>query len=202
MRFVLAIGIVSIILAVVVTIAVQSQRRRRDWAALAKRLGLGWTGREIQGTLDGVAVRVWVEDRRGKYGSRWTLISGLLAPDVPGELSIAPHGLASKVGKVLGGQDIELGVAAIDSALCVRAADETEARRWAQSAAVVEALDQLAKLEGKDTFRIEGQTLRLECFAEMFDVERLERTLRRVARLAKMLSGERVDAAEGAQPTG
>lgn len=108
-----------------------SKRRKRlmaGWTAYAQQRGLAMTGSyptiRLQGARDGVAIQIsqWTESRGADRGRHRVIVSEVSAPLVApsGDLQVYAEGVFAKIGKALGGQDIQLGDPAFDQAFIVR----------------------------------------------------------------------------------
>jgi hypothetical protein len=108
------------------------------WLGFANRHGLtfsggGWlSSNRINGTIDGRAVNVWTFTRgHGKNRSHHSAMSlSLPHSDAPRGVHVYRETFFSKVGKVFGGQDIQIGDAEFDKAFMIKGDHEDDVREW------------------------------------------------------------------------
>lgn len=132
----IVLGIGALVAVVVVGAAINSGRRER-WQRIAEHLGLRYsrgrmgTAGEMDGTLRGLQVRVWCVDRGTSDSTDYRTCVETLQPHGLGlGLKLLPEGLMRSVGKLLGGQDIQVGDHRFDSAFIVRGQDADAVRRF------------------------------------------------------------------------
>ncbi|MEZ5991780.1 MAG: hypothetical protein R3E76_05455 [Planctomycetota bacterium] len=124
MFLVIGAGVVGLIIWSVI----HQKKVRENWLMFARKNGLqvqGATNRPIiQGWLGQVYVTLNTVIRgSGKNRSTYTQYHvGINAP-MPQGLSLTKEGFFSKVGKVFGGQDVQIGDRAIDDAFIIKAGD-------------------------------------------------------------------------------
>ena len=110
--------------------------RGNSWQELAKRRKLSWfdTGKgTISGSVNGVQVSASAEVHGwGKSRHIRTTIEVSYPGTVPHDLSLSPEGLFAKLGKMVGGQDIQIGDPELDRAFLIKGAFEEEVRPFLQ----------------------------------------------------------------------
>jgi hypothetical protein len=96
---------------------------------LLKGLGLP-TGWRLGGVREGVRVEIFPETRSsGKSSTTYTIVRAWFATPLGQEIRVAREGFFTKLGKALFGlEDVEIGDAAFDAALRVKAKDPLAAR--------------------------------------------------------------------------
>ncbi len=137
------------------------RQQRRRWAELLLRLDLQQVGRarfglrydlELAGRWRGVAVRYRLRTRgRGRGSVTFGTVEARVPAPLPAGMEISREGLADRVAKTLGGEDLELG-GDIDRLLRVRAAERQAAYTLLQEVALRGALRRL--LERHRTARV------------------------------------------------
>jgi hypothetical protein len=131
----------------------QLQVQRKEWGALAEHRGLRLAEhrglRQIVGELDELGVQVRVEQRgAGRSRQSYTVLRLDLNAPGPEGLRISREGLGDQLGKLLGGQDIEVGDPALDRQLRVKGADPQAVREVATPAVLQATLAMNARLDG------------------------------------------------------
>lgn len=135
---ILFIGFALLALVVVVLVgATINQGRRAQWQRIGEHLGLRYsrgqlgTAGELDGAYRGLQVRVWCVDRGTSDSTDYHTCIETLHPHALGlGLTLVPEGFLRSVGKLLGGQDIQVGEHRFDSAFIVRGRDEDAVRRF------------------------------------------------------------------------
>lgn len=168
---------------------VMRERAADVWANVAKRFDLQADGLHVHGTTREVHVEMVTEMRGSrKNGSEYTVIRSSLDPNVvPRELHIEHEGMFSKIGKALGGQDVQLGMPELDGQLRIRAMDETAARAWASRGDVAQGLQDILDL--CLTFHIETHQVTLEALGVVRDEQRLNDMMEQMVRASRAFSG-------------
>ncbi len=149
--------------AVMLKLLKGAKRSKSEWRQDAASLGMTLEygpPRRLVGNHKGVAVRVTriAERKHQMMGSNtrvvyYSLIEMKLENPHPPGLRIANEGMGTKLGKMFGAEDIEIGHEQFDSALRVQAESEEQARAYLDRPGVVEAFGRLYGI---------GQHLRLE----------------------------------------
>lgn len=135
----LPLNLLLVLLVIVpVLLFARHQRARRDeaWASLARERGLHFEpgtwlkpGR-IHGEAQGVPVQIRNVTRgSGKSQQLYTVAEARLPGSLPEGLALGREGFDTKVAKLFGGQDIQVGDPLVDEALRVRGRSETEIRQ-------------------------------------------------------------------------
>lgn len=110
---------------------VNARRRMAEWTAFAQDKGLTVQGRwpdiSMHGALDGspFSLRQW-RTGSGKHVHHHLHVSVPLSGHF-GDLSVTPEGLMAKLGKVFGGQDIQIGDSTFDGAFIVKCSQPEQA---------------------------------------------------------------------------
>lgn len=127
-------------------------KRRTAWSEVATRYGLRFAADEIHGTIAPFGIRVW-EETRGAGKSRYTVTMWRFSFDgpttMPHALSITPEGLLQKLGKFVGGEDVQLDLPDVDSRMIVRGEHPEHIRSWAQQPLVARALRNLVRSDAE-----------------------------------------------------
>lgn len=133
-------------------------RRQRDeaWTQLATRLGLQFTpatvtqSPSLHGVVDGHRVHVSQYTRGGKNKVTWTRVRVHTEAPLPKGFHVGPQDLQAGFRKLLGGQDIEVGVAGFDDMHVIKGDNEQDVRDFMGStnaARSIWALKQATALE-------------------------------------------------------
>ncbi|MFH1465748.1 MAG: hypothetical protein ABIO70_15280, partial [Pseudomonadota bacterium] len=137
--FIVLIGLV-VVAAVVKSSINTQQARARAWGQFAASRGLtfheaplGGTPR-ISGTWGGVPVTLALEYQgSGKNRTAYTRATARIQAALPRGLTVSAEGFADRFIKLLGGQDIQVGLPELDQKLRIKADDEGGARRVFQN---------------------------------------------------------------------
>lgn len=168
-----------------------TKRRRAAWSLVAHKTGLTFGGDVLQGTLDGVTLTVRVVSRgSGKSRQDYTVFLMNLGAFLPNALSIQPEGMFDKVAKLIGSQDVQLGLPEIDPKLMVKAADADEAQAWAQQAKVMRGLKRLVDLRAY-TFKLAANQLSFERRGAVVKASELEHLVRELVTISNDLAPSR-----------
>ena len=119
---------IAVVIATVRQEASHSRRQQKLWTQAARvlsgtqvRLRSGETGFDLL-TKDGVRLAAWSETRgMSHYRERW--VSFIAEDRVLLDLVIAYEGISSRLGKLIGGDDIETGDAEFDRVVLLRGAE-------------------------------------------------------------------------------
>jgi hypothetical protein len=185
LMFALFVGIVAIVGTASHHFA---KKRRAAWRTVAGRLGLAHQENLIKGTFQGVPLVVSIvlrgpESKRSEHTHFMMDIEGKL----PAGLSITAEGVFNKIAKLVGSQDVQLGLHRLDSKLSVRAQEESEVYNWARRIRVQEGLGQLVEIKN-GSFSIAKNKLTFEHPAAIGDAGDLERYIRDLTTVASNLS--------------
>jgi hypothetical protein len=142
----LSIFIIIIIAVFIVFlfVGILNQGQRRDaWQAFAKGHDLefergNWAVQpSMSGRYRGVPIEIDIEMRgSGKARHPYTRVTGHFNTAMPAGMNVFQEGFGDRVAKLLGGQDIQVGVAAVDQALRIKGSDEEGVRRLFQDGRV------------------------------------------------------------------
>jgi hypothetical protein len=156
---------------IVLLIQSMAQKTNEKMTEFAERTGLsfrpatwGEQGR-LTGTYQGVEIEVYTEVRsHGKSSTTYLIhVAQLPVTLAPVGLVMFHEGLLSKVGKMLGREDIQSGYTYIDDAFIIRGADPHEVKQFLASPHVRRALLDLVKTDA--SLRLEHDALKIECIA-------------------------------------
>lgn len=142
--------------------------QRRVWRAVADKTGLdlidggGFSSSlGLTGTLQGIPIEAKNETRGiGRNRTTFTVFTAELGDDLPPGIEIFHEGLVSKVGKFLGGRDIEVGIADIDRRFIIRGSSAMAARNFLENPTVRKALVSLH--DHCDSMHLKQRRLSLE----------------------------------------
>ena len=127
-------AMITLILVVIALIGMLATAfRTQTWKEAARRHGLEYSESglfglkpHIRGRLDGVPVRVDVVTRSsGENSSSYTVVRADPGAELPRGLRLHKEGLGTSVVKLLGGQDIQIGVDEVDKKWRIRGESET-----------------------------------------------------------------------------
>ncbi len=165
-----------------------AKRHNAAWTLAAKRLGLAFPGDVINGSLDGVRLTVRVITRGvGKSQQNFTVVVLDMVGDLPFGISIQPENLLDKVNKLIGAEDVQLGLPELDPKLLVTAPDENKIRMWAQRPNVVKGLRRLVGLKGY-SFHLTKRHFSFERRGTMANADKLENLIRELVGIAQDFS--------------
>ncbi len=134
----MAVLLVPVILAVIAFAAVAAMQRARKvqaaWTAAARQLGLahsgsGWTRPQLSGSMGGLLVRVDVYSTGGKNKTYWTRYRAVF-PTPGTAVRLKRQTGLSRVTKLFGAQDVEIGDVAFDDAFVIKAGSEYQASEY------------------------------------------------------------------------
>ena len=166
-----------------------TKKRKAAWTLVAETMGLKFDGQRITGRFEGVDLSVQIVVRgSGKNRQVYTVFVFALT-NLPRHLWIAAEGFLSKVTKLLGSQDVQLGLPELDPKLMVKGKDEDEVRAWAQHSQVTNSLKQLVRPAG-GAWQIEADELRFEKSSAIADAQHVEAVIRQFVSIAAGLSSK------------
>lgn len=186
MFLVIGAGVVGLIIWSVM----HQKKVRENWLMFARKNGLqvqGATNRPvIQGWLGQVYVTLNTVVRgSGKNRSTYTQYHvGINAP-MPQGLSLTKEGFFSKVGKVFGGQDVQIGDRAIDDAFIIKAGDMLGAHNLLSLPPVKKAL--LYTIARHPGLRVSDRNILVEHNGMTGDLRKIESTFEDLTYLALTL---------------
>lgn len=165
--------VLIILLTVVVLIGAimysqhQTATMERHWQALAAERGLQWlpggwfTNPQVLGEQDDYSVAVGIQMRsQGKSSVPYTTITARPRRPLPADLRITPEGFMDAMGKMLGGQDIQIGDAYLDQQLRFRSTDPEATKALFADPGLRQAIGALAN--GCSYSRLENGEIVLE----------------------------------------
>lgn len=179
------------------------RRRTMDLERVGKALGLQFGKNsatntpELRGMLDGVRVTLeTIVDKRGKGQATYTAVTARINGSLPSQMKIRHEGLFQKVGKVFGGEDIQVGDEALDGHFIFTGGHPRKIRELVTTPAVKSAL--LTVHQFSKSLRVEHGEVCLNEQAIGEDREKITRFIRMSTKLAAAL-GDATSAPE--QPT-
>ncbi len=165
-----------------------AKQRNDAWTLVAKRLGLSFPSDAIAGKLEGVELSVRTISRGvGKSRQDFTVIMLKISGTLPAGISIEPEKALDKLAKLIGSEDIQLGLPTLDSKLLVRASNENKIRSWAKRPGVERALRRLVTLSSY-TFHVTGGHLIFERRGIMTNAKDLESLIRELVAITRDFS--------------
>jgi hypothetical protein len=175
----IAITLFSILLAISVLayVAWRNQRRKEVWAKFAARNGLRHDDTRMWGDVREIPVSIFTETRgSGKNRSTYTVFEAAIpGSGLPLNLHVYREGVLSKVGKVFGGDDIELGIPEIDDRVIIKGLDVGEVRSYLSRPDVSRGLSDL--INACRDLEIDPGRVHLEFRGALVDDARLQRSL-------------------------
>lgn len=200
---------VGIFFAIMGWTVFRRSQAKKAWSSLAGRHDMqffdgGWFGEfGLSGTYRGVDVEVKTETRgSGKNKKTYTVYQASLPGGVPFGLIVYDEGFFSQVGKLFGGQDIEIGHPEVDDAFIIKSDHPAEVHRFFDDRRVRQAFLRLAA-SGQDIHVEHGQVEIDERGLET-SIDDLRRNLDLVVHfsqdLAESFEETELDAIEDSQP--
>ncbi|MBA2661553.1 MAG: hypothetical protein H0U74_04615 [Bradymonadaceae bacterium] len=173
---------------------------------VANTLGLhfiaaGWLTRaSMSGKHLGIEVSVFEDVRgSGKSKTRWAVYRATIPKQrVPVGLVLYREGFGSKIGKLFGGQDIQVGDAEIDQALIVRGAQVAEIREFFARPGVKQTLLELNTM--CPNFRFEDGSIKLEYMAALRETVVIRNNIETLVRATLQIAGIERDALKATAP--
>lgn len=168
--------VVGLVIAAVVWGAKHQKAIRENWAAFAARNNMQYMGTTfggMSGWYNRVAIRINTITRgSGKNRTTYTQFHGTIASPMPHGLVLYKEGFFSKVGKMLGGQDVQVGDPAIDNAFIIKAEDLLGTHKLLSIAQVRSAL--LTIVQRHPGLRVDGRTVMWEQTGVVHKYEQLD----------------------------
>lgn len=136
--------------------AVNRSQRDGTWASVAAELDLEYTSASLTrsptltGVVDGHRVQVSQYTTGGKNKTTWTRIRVYTEAPLPKGFHVKPQGIRGQFSKLLGGQDIEVGVPGFDALHIIKGDNEADVRDFmsgSDAARAIWALQQEASAE-------------------------------------------------------
>lgn len=170
------IGIIGFVILMIVLGARHQKAIRENWANFARRHKLQYMGTTyggMNGWYGSAQIRIHTLTRgSGKNRSTYTQFHATIGAPMPAGLVLYKEGLFSKLGKMVGGQDVQIGDAALDNAFIIKANDLLGTHKLLNVRQVREAL--LYAIARHPGMRIEGRTVMWEESGVVSKYERLE----------------------------
>lgn len=191
--FLFVIIVVGFVIAMIVWSINQQKKVRENWMKFAQKHGLKIQGGAgigsrptVQGWLDGVHIQLNTVVRgSGKNRSTYTQHHATVNAPMPAGLVLTKEGLFSKVGKMFGGEDVQIGDRAIDDAFIIKAQDLIGTHDLLSNQYVKKALLYcIARYPG---MKIENRHILVESSGMTAKLERIEGVFQDVAYLVKTL---------------
>lgn len=136
------------------------RRRNALWQNVGQTLGLRFhlnattNQAELNGVLDGVRIKVeTLVERSGKHSTTYTAVAARIPGKPPFDLNIRHEGLFQKIGKVFGGEDIQVGDERLDKQFIFTGDNPRRVRTLVTNPAVKSAL--LTTQQHCKTLRVE-----------------------------------------------
>lgn len=168
------------------------RQAKKAWSQFAMAHDLshspgGWgSSHGLAGEYRGESIRVKSERRGGGKNSRtYTVYSVELPPNVPMDLVMYDQGLLSEMGKLFGGEDIQVGRSNLDEAFIIKGGYADEIREFLDRDTVAEAL--LDVYEVSTDFHLEHGSLTVEHRNLARSGSQLKAHLEPIVRCAKVL---------------
>jgi hypothetical protein len=140
----------------------------------------------MRGDYRGESIRVETVKRgHGRSKKTYTQYTVELPSSVPMGLLLYDEGLFSKLGKMFGGQDIQVGRPDLDSAFIIRGGHEQEVREFLDRDTVADAFLEVHRF--CSDFQLEHGTLQIERRGLVRDADDIEDNLEPLIRCAKVL---------------
>lgn len=185
--FIFIIFIVGIVIAAIVWGAKHQKMVRENWATFAQRNNLQYMGTTyggMSGWFGRTQIRINTITRgSGKNRSTYTQYHATVSSPMPSGFVLYKEGFFSKVGKMLGGEDVQIGDPAIDAAFIIKAGDLLGAHKLLSIAPVKQAL--LAIVGRHPGVRLDGRTLFWEENGVTYKYDSLEANARDLAYLCE-----------------
>jgi hypothetical protein len=151
-------------------------------AKLAKFLG-SW---RIVGHAGRSTVNIYAYSRSsGKSSSTYTVVELFYPAGRGGDFQMSREDVFSKIGKALGGQDIEAGDAEFDAKVRVKGADQAAVAALLSSRDLRDAI--LEALAAYPALQIKGNSMRLERSGTVTDAEYYRRAVDSMSAIAQLL---------------
>lgn len=183
----IAAAVTLIVLAILAHVF-DAERYNAAWTLTAKRLGLSFPGDVINGSLDGVRLTAQVITRGvGKSRQYFTVVMVKMVGGPPYGMLIQREGVLDKAAKLIGAEDVQLGLPDLDPKLMVTGRDENKIRGWAQRPDVVKGLRRLVTLKSY-AFELTSRHLIFERRGTMANADDLETLTRELVAVAHDLS--------------
>ena len=126
--FIIVIAVIGGVIALIAWGAHSQKKIRENWALFARKNGLQSQGNANRPTIQGWMGPVYITLNTvvrgsGKNRTTYTQHHCTINAPMPGGIVLYKEGFFSKVGKVFGGQDVQIGDAALDNAFVIKAQD-------------------------------------------------------------------------------
>lgn len=176
-------------------------RHSANWQKVAKRLGLGfedstWLGHpRLYGKFRDVDVDVMIETvGHGNQKQVYTEVQAPVSGLAPRGLTVYREGLFQKLGKAIGGEDIQVGDAELDKAFIIKGEDPRAVVELFRHPSLKRAL--LIGQRRHQTLRVDYPRVRIRARGRTTNTDTLESYIRTVVDLAVS-----IDEASGARET-
>lgn len=125
---VFALTVVGVVVALIAWGAIHQKKVRQNWQMFAQKNRLQLQGSTYRPTIQGWLGQVYITLNTvvrgsGKNRTTYTQYHVTVNAPMPSGLVLYKEGFFSKVGKMFGGQDVQVGDAAIDQAFIIKAND-------------------------------------------------------------------------------
>jgi hypothetical protein len=167
-------------------------RQSTNWKTVAHEFGLQFieggifSNPSMYGTYRGAQVNVETEvSGSGKNKSVYTVVEVALSGLVPINMEVYREGFFQKMGKAIGGDDIQVGDADLDKAFIIKGADEDKIRKLVTNPKVKARL--LSAQSKYSTFRIDMGNVRVRESGRTSNMEKLRGYIRTVIAAANTI---------------
>ena len=155
------------------------QRTKQAWSSFAMNNDLTYkpggilSNFRVDGTYRGHDIAVYVEKRGSSKNRRtYTVYETRLSTDIPAGLELYDESLFSKLGKIFGGEDIQVGRSRLDGAFIIKGMNPEAICRFLDDDRVERALIDLHSFESD--VEIEHGKLKIEHRRVSRDIHRIE----------------------------
>jgi hypothetical protein len=199
------IFIIAAVIGVIVWGAAHQKKVRENWLRFAQQHGLNVTGAPnrpfIQGWMGSTYVTLNTEVRgSGKNRTTYTQYHASVNSPMPSGLVMHKEGFFSKVGKVLGGQDVQVGDSAIDGAFIIKGNDVNGIHTLLRNPHVKKAL--LYVVTRQPGLQVKERALLIEHTGMTGDLAKIEGVFADLCYLVQTLDAAYQELAGAPAPTG
>ncbi len=184
---VFVLGIIGFVIALIVWGAKHQKSIRENWANFARRYNLQYAGTTyggLHGWFGAAQIRMNTITRgSGKNRSTYTQFHATIGAPMPAGLILYKEGFFSKLGKVFGGEDVQVGDPAIDNAFIIKATDLLGTHSLLSLPPVKQAL--LYTVSRHPGLRVEARTVLWEQSGIVHKPEQLEANAKDLAYLVE-----------------
>jgi hypothetical protein len=168
-------------------------RQRSNWRTVAQEFGLdyvdgGWFGNpSIYGNYRGAKVSVETEIRgSGKSSKAYTVVQASLSGRTPMDLEMYREGFMQRVGKAIGGADIQVGDPQLDNTFIIKGTDRAKIRELLTNPAVKARL--LSSQNQYSTFGLDMGNVNISESGRTGNMDQLRGCIRTVVSAANVMN--------------